>query len=49
MYIFYAELIKELFEVQYSEQGSRLHLKEAYMFLADFLDECEGIYKVHYL
>ena len=42
------QLIKELFEVRYSEQGSRLRLKEeeAYMFLADFLDECEGMYKV---
>lgn len=41
---FYIELIKALFQVEYSTQGSYHRPKEeqTYIFFVDFLDECEG-------
>ena len=42
----YAERIKSLFKVQFSEKGSNVRAMEeqTYVFFVDFMDECEGIH-----
>ena len=38
--------MKTLFKAKFSEKGSNIRAKEeqAYIFLGDFMDECEGTY-----
>ena len=42
----YAERMKSLFKVKFSEKGSNVRAMEeqTYVFFVDFMDECEGMH-----